>query len=383
MPHKKGHTKEDEEEERRKRRNKGEFTPPETFSPEGRAAIKARTPEQSAAFKVEVEKQVARDKRPRSLETGELLDFPGVIGRRQRGAQSQLEFFQSQLAEGKFDNPVEETELKNAIKRAKENVELRAIETPESLATSLGTEFKQPGEGVAPEEPELGKELQKGFFSPVESSINVIKEAIDIGIIENPEEKARADAALAQLVGIVGSVGLTAATFGVAAPITQQLLKSGFKQVGKKVVKQQVSKQSAKQLLKGKTTEIFGFAVPTNIIRLVVGGAAYEGLISLRVANLETSIVNLRETAGFVAQSVIVGELTPEEGLELLDDMEDYIADAERAIVTTRIFSFKAKIDKKNKEVETRIQKARVDLALRRRTIINFVRQPVEQRVRR
>ncbi len=78
------------------------------------------------------------DKTPRSNITGRDLSVQGTIDQRRMGAGQQLEFFQRQLTEGKFADPVEESELKEAIKRSQERANIANAFTPESFLAQFG-----------------------------------------------------------------------------------------------------------------------------------------------------------------------------------------------------------------------------------------------------
>lgn len=89
-----------------------------------------------------------------------------------------------------------------------------------------------------------------------------------------------------------------------------------------------------------------------------------------RVGDLETSIVNMRESMTLIGQGVEQGALTPTEAILLFDEIETDINETERAIHMTQNISIKAWLGK-GKEVETRIQKARFQLNVERGKFTN------------
>lgn len=155
------------------------------------------------------------------------------------------------------------------------------------------------------------------------------------------------------------SAVLTGATAGVAAGI------SGGAFAG-------ISVNSIKTGLTAKIATVSTSTALTSnsLIKLAVGGAVV-GLINGRLSDLETSIVNERESLSMITSAVSSGIYTASEGLSLLDDIESDINKTEKALNTTKIFSIRAWLGK-GKELETRIQKARTDLDIQRRTILNY-----------
>ena len=316
----------------------------------------------------------------------------------------------------------------------RETIPLTSI-SPEREAEFLRAQQAQ-GQPLAvqPEEGQgtFGEEFVEGFTSPIDSAVNIIKEVIDIGFINEPGEKERADAVLAQLAGIVANIPadiVGGAIVGkalkaiapIVAPVTSRLLRllpkgkgvtKGVTSVTKGTIprtgperlvdqtlhnrriddylrkhfRTNVGTSTAKQLYWAENNitlgKVWGVDVPIKYLiggGIVAGGVATAaGASAVRVANLETSVVNQRETAGFIVQSVQAGELSVTDALEIFDEMEEYIDASDDKIAFARGFSVKSLVDKKNKEVETRLDKARTDLALRRRQVINIGTNPVQ-----
>ena len=94
--------------------------------------------------------------------------------------------------------------------------------------------------------------------------------------------------------------------------------------------------------------------------------------INGRIGDLETSIVNQRETLTLITSGVRVGVITPTEAILLYNDIEADINATERAIHATELVSTKAWLGK-GKEVETRIQKARSQLLVERGSLKQII----------
>ncbi len=126
-------------------------------------------------------------------------------------------------------------------------------------------------------------------------------------------------------------------------------------------------------------TSILGTLASNKLVQAVIAGTLLFGkqqsTVNARISDLETSIVNMRETITLVGSSVTVGAITPTEGNLLLDDLEDTIDEQESSIHQTAMFSIKSRLGKAA-EVETRVQKARQQLIVERARISNFANAP-------
>lgn len=113
-----------------------------------------------------------------------------------------------------------------------------------------------------------------------------------------------------------------------------------------------------------KTGMLSKFGSAKTLVGLAITGwgvTKIEGAVSDR----ETSVVNIRESLTLVTQAVNQGVLDPTEAILLYDELEEDINREEGVIKTIQNFSIKSYLGK-GQEVDTRIQKARLQLNVER-----------------
>lgn len=120
-----------------------------------------------------------------------------------------------------------------------------------------------------------------------------------------------------------------------------------------------------KTKLGGKITNSGG--VIKGAIGLATGGFIV-GALNKRISNLETSVVNIRESASFVQRGYQTGVLDAETAINNLDELEAQINELDAEMKKAGKYSLDFWLGR-GREIETRVQKARLDIALRRGAI--------------
>lgn len=113
-------------------------------------------------------------------------------------------------------------------------------------------------------------------------------------------------------------------------------------------------------------------AVTGYLVSEVKGQFGTAVNIQNKLGNLETSVVNLRETASFIESAVTNGSLHPEDALRKLNYIEDIISSIEAEMQQAAILSLKVRTTAKKMEIETRIFKAREDMYYSRIAISKY-----------
>jgi len=119
-------------------------------------------------------------------------------------------------------------------------------------------------------------------------------------------------------------------------------------------------------------TGMFSTIASSKLLKACFVGGIVVSAINGRISDLETSIVNQRETITLIGSGVQTGIISPQEALLMLNDLEEDINKSESAIHQTALVSYKSWLGK-GKEVETRVQKARSQLIVERGRIANFM----------
>jgi len=120
-------------------------------------------------------------------------------------------------------------------------------------------------------------------------------------------------------------------------------------------------------------TGMFAKLSASNLVKGLLITGAGTSFINGRIADLETSIVNQRETITLIGSAVQNGAITPQEAIIMFAELEESINETESAIHQTQNISPKAWLGK-GKEVETRVQKAKQQLVVERGRLAQFIR---------
>ncbi len=233
-----------------------------------------------------------------------------------------------------------------------------------------------PGEAVIEDEAGIEDVTKFGTAIPV-ATANLISKGlsilgIDIGTISNEQFSSTT---IGKLLGggvLVAGGALVGAVGGLAAGA---LFPAGFTS---STTLGSLTATSAARVTTGAAAAKTGLGASIASSKLIkalfVGGAAVS-IINGRIGDLETSIVNQRETITLIGSGVQVGAISPTEAILMFNDIEEDLNDTESKIHQTAQISLKSWLGK-GKEVETRVQKARQQLVTERGRLVQFVATP-------